>query len=101
MTILACLLVMTDEPCRDGVGTKPELIWGAYRAAATPGSIAMQPQYSLSGRSSRSNQLEALEAGVALFADDDVVVDGDAQRPGGIDDLLGHVDVGARRYRIT
>jgi len=37
MTILACLLVMTDEPCRM-VGTKPELIWGAYKAGATPRS---------------------------------------------------------------
>jgi hypothetical protein len=37
----------------------------------------------------RSNQLEALEAGMALFADDDVVVDGDAQRLGGVDDPLG------------
>ena len=42
-----------------------------------------------------SNQLQPLEAGVALAADDDVVVDGDAERLGGIDDLLRHVDVGA------
>ena len=38
---------------------------------------------------------------MALAADDDVVVDGDAERPRRIDDLLRHVDVGARRRRIA
>src|SRR5262245_17987562 len=77
------------------------MIWGGYRAAATSGSMAMRPQYSHSEPIPPSNQLEALEAGVALASDDDVVVDGDAQRPGGIDDLLGHVDIGARRGGIA
>jgi hypothetical protein len=31
-----------------------------------------------------------------LPADDDVVVDGDAQRRRDVDDLAGHLDVGAR-----
>ena len=47
----------------------------------------------------RSKKLQTLEAGVALPADNDVVVDGDTQRAGGIHDLPGHVDIrpGGRR----
>ncbi len=32
---------------------------------------------------------------MALLADDDVVVDDDTERLGRVDDLLGHLDVGA------
>jgi len=38
------------------------------------------------------NQPEPLEAGVAFLADDDVVVHGNAQRFGDIDDRLRHLD---------
>ena len=38
---------------------------------------------------------------MALLADDDVVVDRDAQALAGLDDLLGHFDVGAGRGRIA
>jgi hypothetical protein len=38
---------------------------------------------------------------VALPADDDVVVDGDAEGLGDIDHRLGHLDVGARRGRVA
>jgi len=34
-------------------------------------------------------------------ADNDVVVHGNAERLGDIDDRLGHVDVGARRRRVA
>jgi hypothetical protein len=37
---------------------------------------------------------------VAVLADDDVVVHGDAERSGHIDDGLGHLDVRARGRRI-
>jgi hypothetical protein len=33
---------------------------------------------------------------MAVLADDDVVVHGDAERPGHVDDGLRHLDVGAR-----
>ena len=36
-----------------------------------------------------------------VLADNDVIVHRDAQRPGDVDDRLGHVDVGARRRRIA
>ena len=49
----------------------------------------------------RLDQHEPAEAGVALLADDDVVVHHDAERLRGSDDLLGHLDVGARRRRIA
>ena len=38
-------------------------------------------------RGHRSDQLQPLEAGMAVLADDDVVVDGDAERLGDLDDL--------------
>jgi hypothetical protein len=38
---------------------------------------------------------------VAVLADDDVVVHGDAERSGHIDDGLGHLDVGARGRGIA
>lgn len=32
---------------------------------------------------------------MAVLADDNMIVNGDAQRLGGIDDRLGHLDIGA------
>ena len=32
---------------------------------------------------------------MTILADDDVVMHGDAERPGGVDDQLGHLDIGA------
>ena len=49
----------------------------------------------------RSDQQQALHARIAVLADDDVVVDGDAERLGGVDDLFGHFDVGTRRRRVA
>src|SRR5690606_10185345 len=51
----------------------------------------------LSGSGGRrgSDEAQALQAGMAVLADDDVIVDGDAERHGGLDDGLRHVDIGA------
>ena len=49
----------------------------------------------------RLDQQQALHAGVSLAPDDDVVVHGDAQPLARLDDLLRHLDVGARRRRIA
>jgi len=38
---------------------------------------------------------------VPVLADDDVVVDGDAERRRGVDDLLRYLDVGTGRRRIA
>lgn len=38
---------------------------------------------------------------MAALADDDVVVDGDAERLGDLDQRAGHLDVGARGGRIA
>ncbi len=46
------------------------------------------------------DQLHPLQARVSVLADDDVVVDGNAERGGDLDDRLRHVDVGLRRRRI-
>ena len=48
-----------------------------------------------------SHQPQALQAGVAVLADDDVVVNRNAERIGDADDRLGHLDVGGGRRRIT
>ncbi len=42
-----------------------------------------------------SDQSQTLEAGMPVLADDDVVVDGDAERLCRLHDRAGHVDVGA------
>jgi hypothetical protein len=46
-------------------------------------------------------QPKAPEARVALAADHQVIVDGDAERFGGLPDFLGHLDVVARRLGIA
>src|SRR5438874_10823399 len=51
--------------------------------------------------SSTSNQLQRLEARMAVLADDDVVVHRNAERARHLDDGLRHLDVGARRGRIA
>ncbi len=38
---------------------------------------------------------------MSAFADDDVVVHGNAERGGDVDDRLGHLDVGLRRRRVA
>jgi hypothetical protein len=38
---------------------------------------------------------------MAVLADDDVIVHGDAQRPRDVDDGFRHLDVGLRRRRIA
>jgi len=47
------------------------------------------------------DQPQPLEAGVAVLADDDVIVDRNAERLCHRDDLLRHLDVGMRRCRVA
>src|SRR5215470_13833246 len=49
----------------------------------------------------RLNQPQPLQTRVAVLADDDVVVHGNAERARDGDDRLGHLDVGARGGRIA
>ena len=51
-------------------------------------------------RALASNQLQRLETRVAVLADDEMVVHGNAERARDLDDCLGHLDVGARGRRI-
>lgn len=48
-----------------------------------------------------SQQPQRAEASVAFTADDDVIVNRDIERPRGIDNQFGHVDVSARGRWIT
>ncbi len=48
-----------------------------------------------------SNQPHPLQTRMPVLADDDVVVHGDAERGGDVDDRFGHLDVGLRRRRIA
>ena len=49
----------------------------------------------------RLHQFHALEAGMPVLADDDVVMHGDPERLGDVDDRFRHLDVGLRRRRIA
>src|ERR1700694_3460912 len=49
----------------------------------------------------RSNQLQPLQARMPVLADDDVIVHGDAERAGDVDDRAGHLDIRLRRRRIA
>ena len=48
-----------------------------------------------------SDELKALQARMAILADDDVIVHGNAQRFGGFDDQFGHLDIGTRRCWVA
>jgi hypothetical protein len=48
-----------------------------------------------------SNQLQRLQARVAVLADNEMVVHCDTERARDLHDRLRHLDVGARRRRIT
>src|SRR5205085_8429108 len=71
---------------------RPSSMCCAFTARVSLGAVAAE--YA-------SNQPECLEARVALAADDDVIVERNAERAGGLDDLFGHFDVGARRARVA
>src|SRR5258708_29265053 len=49
----------------------------------------------------RLNQPHPLQARMPVLADHDVVVHGNAERSGDIDDRLGHLDVRLRRRRVA
>jgi hypothetical protein len=54
------------------------------------------------GRLARpSNQLHPLQTRMPVLADDDVVVDGNAERGGDIDDRFRHLNIGPRGRRIA
>ena len=48
-----------------------------------------------------SNQLQRLEARVAVLADNEMVVHCDTERARDLHDRLRHLDVGARRRRVA
>ena len=56
---------------------------------------------SVSPRDLRLNQLHSFQTRMAVLADDDVVVHGNAERCCNLDDRLGHVDIRLRRRRIA
>ena len=72
---------------------------GETEIGCEPPSAPQQSQAYCSAPS--SHQLQALQAGMAELADDDVIVHGDAERLGDIDHLLGHLDIGGGRRRVA
>ena len=58
-------------------------------------------KYALACELPQSNQLQPLHARMAVLADDDVVVHGNAERGGDVDDGFGHLDIRLRRCRIA
>jgi len=53
------------------------------------------------GRLLRLDELQRLQAAVAVAADDEVIVDRDAHGLGDRDDLVGHADIGGRGCRVA
>jgi hypothetical protein len=53
------------------------------------------------GKAKRLNQLHPLQARMPVFADDDVVVHGNAEGRCDIDDRFRHLDIGLRRGRVA
>ena len=49
----------------------------------------------------RLDQFKAFQARVAVFADDDVVVHGNAERGGDVHDRFRHLDIRLRRRRVA
>jgi hypothetical protein len=47
------------------------------------------------------DKLQSSQTCVTVLADDDVLVDGNAERGGDLDDRLGHMDIGLRWRRIA
>ena len=66
-----------------------------------PRSAENRPDRGQPAEAPKLEQPQAPEARVALAADHEVVVDRDAERSGGLGDLLGHFDVVARRLGVA
>lgn len=58
-------------------------------------------KYCIISSATISNQPQCAEADMAVFSNDNMVVNGDAQRLGSVYDGLGHIDIGTRRCRIS
>ncbi len=58
-------------------------------------------KYRIIASATISNQPQCAEADMAVFSNDNMVVNGDAQRLGSVYDGLGHVDIGTRRCWIS
>lgn len=67
-----------------GLEEKGEIRWKGYRRLSE----------NMTCRKA-SDEAQALQAGMAVLADDDVIMDRDAERLGGVYDHLRHVDIGA------
>ena len=79
---------------------QPPSVWRGCRHAACCQYIRTAPIFPAL-TATNLDQLQPLEARVAFLADDDVVVHGNAERLGDLDDRLRHLDVGAARRRIA
>ena len=58
-------------------------------------------QLKIDSVSSPLYQPHSLQTRMAALADDDVIVHGNPERIGDVDDRFGHLDVGVRRRRIA
>ena len=73
----------------------PNTIFGRRGVAESVGDFAPNPP------SPVSDQLQPSQARMAVSADDDMVMEGDAEGLGRLLDRAGHVDIGARGGRIA
>jgi hypothetical protein len=86
--------IAVDNPATgEVIGSVPDL--GSIETAEVSTSTATVTR-PYSGSIAWSNQLQRLETRVAVLADDEMVVHGDAERARDLDDRPCHVDIGAR-----
>src|ERR1700755_3614566 len=102
------MLVRSIKPIIDAVDSPPSppMCWTTSLSSTSVTLSALSPGVSsvgmcLSLDCAASDQPHPLQARVAASADDDVVMHGDAERGGDIDDRFRHLDVGLRRRRIA
>src|SRR3954468_2119122 len=102
---IALLQVNRSQEKHEPVGTNvnvltSRIVFSPRRGMASKSMQRTTPREAC-GRMTASDQLQPLQTRMPVLADDDVVVHGDAERGGDLDDRLGHVDIGLRGCGIA
>ena len=102
---IALLQVNRSRENHEPVGTSVNVLTSRIVFSPRRGMVSKSMQRTTPrdacGRMTASDLLQPLQTRMPVLADDDVVVHGNAERGGDLDDRLGHVDIGLRRRRIA
>src|SRR4051812_3372080 len=102
---IALLQVNRSQEKHEPVGTNvnvltSRIVFSPRRGMASKSMQRTTPREAC-GRMTASDQLQPLQTRMPVLADDNMVVHGDAERGGDLDDRFGHVDVGLRGCGIA